>query len=131
LLILNIQLKYLIQIQNTIKACQGFVLTEILVVSVIVGILASVAIPVYTGYVKDQRLAAAKNIAGSTAAAANIYYRRTGSAPICHPIGGPITCVELLKIFLTDPANYSIDIDDRKAIVVDSYHSGIADTVGF
>ncbi len=110
---------------------QGFVLVEVIVVAVIVGILATVAIPVYSSYVKNQRIDTAKNIARSTAASANIYYRRTGSLPICSPVTPP-SCESLLNIFLTDPANYRITIQLRTVSVEDLYHPEIgAQAVAF
>src|SRR5262249_38073241 len=44
---------------------QGFTLIELLIVILIVGILASVATPLYLGYVSDAKTAEAKAIAGS------------------------------------------------------------------
>ena len=43
----------------------GFTLVELLIVILIVGILAAVALPLYLGYTKDARLAEAKALGGS------------------------------------------------------------------
>lgn len=43
----------------------GFTLVELLIVILIVGILAAIAIPLYLGYVRDAKLAEAKSLSGS------------------------------------------------------------------
>jgi prepilin-type N-terminal cleavage/methylation domain-containing protein len=50
-----------------LKSNKGFTLVEVIVVAVIVLVLAAVAIPLYSGYVKDSRRAAADNLAGAIA----------------------------------------------------------------
>ncbi|HKP98560.1 MAG TPA: prepilin-type N-terminal cleavage/methylation domain-containing protein [Fibrobacteria bacterium] len=56
----------------------GFVLVEILVVSVIVAILAAVAVPIYNGYIKNQKRQAALALAQTAAITAASITRRTG-----------------------------------------------------
>lgn len=105
----------------------GFSIVEALVVSVIMAILAAVAIPMYTRYVTSQREAVAKSIAQSTAALASIYARRTGITPVCeHP-----DCITTLKIFLSDTAQYKIDIEDKTVTVQDKYHTLIIQKATF
>lgn len=105
----------------------GFTLVEILVVSLIVAILAAVSIPVYSGYIRSQREEVAKNIAQSAAVAANIHARRTGAAVACaHP-----DCVALLNIFLSNPAQFKIDIADRTVTVTDVLNDGIVQTSAY
>ncbi|MDQ3001797.1 MAG: prepilin-type N-terminal cleavage/methylation domain-containing protein [Fibrobacterota bacterium] len=90
-------------------ASSGFVLTEILVVAIIVGILAAVAIPTYSGYILDQRKQVAKSIAESGAVAGNIYFRRTGSDPTD----------DELNVFLTDSSKYTVEVRGRFVVVSD------------
>jgi len=61
------------------KNKQGFSLVEALVVAVIIGILAAVAIPTYTGFINDQRVQTLNSLAETAAASANAYYRRIQS----------------------------------------------------
>ena len=63
------------------KNQKGITLIEIIVVAVIVGILASVGIPIYSGYIRDQRQTTVNNLAETAAASANSYLRRTGTYP--------------------------------------------------
>ena len=50
-------------------ASHGFTLVEVIVAAVIVAILAAVAIPLYSGYIRDSRMKTAENIAASVASA--------------------------------------------------------------
>jgi prepilin-type N-terminal cleavage/methylation domain-containing protein len=109
----------------------GFTLTEILVVSVIVAILSAVAIPVYNGYVKDQRIDAVKNLASAAAVSANVLYRRTGAIPDC----GGGDCAGVLNLLLPEQGRYSVTIttDDkgRYVKVVDNQHPEATYTAPF
>jgi prepilin-type N-terminal cleavage/methylation domain-containing protein len=107
----------------------GFTLTEILVVSVIVTIVAGVAIPIYSDYVKDQRLETAKNLAQTAAVAANVYMRRTGSAPECDAS----TCPSVLNLLLPEAGRYEVTVKaaDTTLTVKDNQHSEATATVHF
>ena len=91
-------------------AASGFTLVEALVVAVIMGILAAVAVPTYVGYLRSQKSAAAKGIAQSGAVAANIFYRRNGVPP---------TDVSQLNLFLSDPSRYTVVISGDYIVVTD------------
>jgi prepilin-type N-terminal cleavage/methylation domain-containing protein len=88
----------------------GFTLVEALVVAVIIGVLAAVAIPSYSNYVQNQKKAMALGIAQSGATAANIYYRRTGTPP-------PDSAS--LKLFLSEPARYKVQVAGDSIFVTD------------
>ncbi|MEO6096780.1 MAG: prepilin-type N-terminal cleavage/methylation domain-containing protein [Fibrobacteria bacterium] len=103
----------------------GFVLVEVIVVAVIVGILAAVAIPIYSGMVKSQRKDVSRGISQSAAVSANIYYRRYGVDPVC---ANTAACVTTLGLFLTDASKYSISISAGEVIVRD-LSLAITDTV--
>ena len=64
----------------TTKNRHGFTLTEVIVTSVIVAILAVVALPSYLGYMRSAQQSAVNNLSATAAAAANAYYRKTGTA---------------------------------------------------
>jgi prepilin-type N-terminal cleavage/methylation domain-containing protein len=87
---------------NLLNSKRGFVLAEVLVVAVIVAILAAVAIPTYTSYVRGQRQSVVKALAQTAAVSANVYLRRYGTAP-------PDSAA--LHLFLPDPDRFSVSID--------------------
>jgi prepilin-type N-terminal cleavage/methylation domain-containing protein len=82
---------------------RGFTLTEVLVVGAIVAIMTAVAVPVYTGYVRNQRQEMVENLAQAAAVAANAYFRRTGL--------DPATDGSNLGLFFPDPTKYTVSVD--------------------
>ena len=55
---------------------KGFTLIELVIVIVIIGILAAVAIPRFAGFTKEAKISAVKGFAGSLRAAANIVHAK-------------------------------------------------------
>ena len=107
----------------------GFTFIEVIVTAVIVAILAATAIPVYTSYINTQRQNTIKSLAQMTAAAANIYVRRTNASPNC---GNTAACVTMLGIFVSDPAQFEIRITGGNTVTVtDHSHGDIYETARF
>jgi prepilin-type N-terminal cleavage/methylation domain-containing protein len=91
----------------------GFTLVEVIVVSVIVLVLAAVAIPVYTGYVEGTRKDAATNLAQTAAAAASSYYKKTGVDVNATSLSANTGA---LKLFY-DSAKYTVGVSNSNIVV--------------
>lgn len=58
---------------------RGFTLVELMVVIVIVAIMAAIAVPLYTNYIKDARRSEAANGLAAVATAQQTYYQRNNT----------------------------------------------------
>lgn len=93
--------------RSTSTAASGFTLAEVLVVAAIVGILASVSIPVYTSYLRTQKQQAALGLSQTLAITAGSWMRRNGSVPLASDL------TSALPVPL--PPQYSMRIDNPDA----------------
>jgi prepilin-type N-terminal cleavage/methylation domain-containing protein len=106
---------------NPRRSQKGFTLVEALVVSVLMAILAAVAIPMYSGYVNSQRIQNVKNLAQTAAVSANSLNRK-----------GVVPTAELVKatMYLPDPNAYTVAVDNgaKTVTVTDAAHNSITAT---
>jgi type IV pilus assembly protein PilA len=68
------------------KFSPGFTLIELLVVIAIIGVLAAVALPLYSGYTIAAKLSEVENALSTVASGATTYYENQGTWPSCPTI---------------------------------------------
>ncbi len=92
----------------------GFSLIEIIVAGAIVAILSAVAIPMYTGYVKNAQKELAANLARTVAISANAYQRNPSNPAL--PTNTDLKGI--LNIFLPNAANFNVILTTSDSISV-------------
>jgi type IV pilus assembly protein PilE len=71
-----------------INDARGFTLIELMVVVIIIAVLAAIAIPLYTGYIKNARTSEGTARLGSIMTASKAYYQRYSVWPTAAGIPG-------------------------------------------
>ena len=105
----------------------GFSLVEALVVCVIVAILAGAAIPIYIGYVNNQKQTTVNNLAETAAAAANAYWRRSG---VALTTGNVVPNQPPLNLYF-NATNYTVAVSGSNIVVTDNFKITITKTVAY
>lgn len=91
------------------RTSPGFTFIEVISAAVIVAVLAAVAIPIYTGYIKTQRQSMVNNLAQTAAVSANLYFRRNNDQPDSAD----------LKLFLPNPAMFTLEVTATDVIITE------------
>ena len=95
-----------------LKDQKGFTMVELMVVIIIVGILAAIAVPLYTGYVERARVTEATSIMGAIITSQKVEKQRTTNYyPI--PLSGGVTDITAFR-------NKGIDISDTRFFVYET-----------
>ncbi len=94
---------------------RGFTLIEAVMTGAIIAVLATAAVIMWGGYVRESRRQAVENLAESAAAAANAYVRRMGSADGLDS--------SKLQLYIPDAACYNITINQDTITVTDTRYN--------
>ncbi|UCD71876.1 MAG: prepilin-type N-terminal cleavage/methylation domain-containing protein, partial [Syntrophobacterales bacterium] len=102
---------------------KGFTMVELMVVIIIVGILAAIAVPLYTGYVERARVTEATSIIGAIITSEKVEKTRTTNY-YAIPLGAGGTDVAAFKA-------KGIDISDTKFFTYQTAMIGVKPDDGF
>jgi len=103
------------------KGSAGFTLIELLIVVAIIGILAAVAIPAYTGYTEKAKLSGVVNQAGAIKTAAAALFTQNGglwTTPTDVACATQAACQATLGITLSNQHITGITVNDVAPIVI-------------
>ena len=95
---------------------KGFTLVELMITIVIVGILAAVAVPIYTANIKKAKMSECDAALGTIRTALRVYYATNDPLPAYPTYSGEVAAcpdldidaADLLGKYIDDPAYYTL-----------------------
>jgi general secretion pathway protein G len=85
----------------------GFTLVELLIVVVILGVLAAIAIPQFSASTDDSKVAALDSSLNNLRTAVELYYQQHGSYPSAVAAGGSFGAINTEAAFISQLTNYT------------------------
>jgi type IV pilus assembly protein PilA len=85
----------------TTKKHQGFTLVELMIVVAIIGIIVSIAVPLYTGYSIRSQVAEGVGLSATAKAAVTEYYQSAGSFAGSNASAGIAPAAEIVGSYVT------------------------------
>ena len=91
---------------------KGFTLVEVLIVIIILGVLASIGTPIYTGFVKDARAAEADAAIGAIISGEKVYRQKNNAYVDCTDTND---IYKKLNLDMTDVHYFTCSVEGSKA----------------